>query len=115
MRKIFFAVIAAVPVLMLYSPESQASHGRHGGYGGHFGMSVWVGPGLWWPYYPNYSYYPAPAARVEEQPDLNLQEREEESYWYYCPDPRGYYPYVRKCPQGWMKVVPNPAPVGPEE
>lgn len=30
-----------------------------------------------------------------------------QSYWYYCQNPMGYYPYVRECPNGWMKVVPK--------
>ncbi|MBS4097978.1 MAG: hypothetical protein KGZ83_14195 [Sulfuricella sp.] len=29
-----------------------------------------------------------------------------ESYWYYCTDPQGYYPYVKSCPLGWQKVAP---------
>ena len=114
MKKIFVTLIAAVLMLMFNSVES---HAFRGGHGGHFGVSVWVGPGLWWPY-PYYSYYSPPPVVVEEQPELYMQqrdERQEENYWYYCPDPRGYYPYVKKCPKGWMKVVPSPAPSGPEE
>ncbi len=34
------------------------------------------------------------------------------SYWYYCEDPKGYYPYVQNCPGGWMKVVPQPSAAG---
>ncbi len=30
------------------------------------------------------------------------------SYWYYCPDSRTYYPYVRQCASGWQKVNPTP-------
>ena len=30
------------------------------------------------------------------------------SYWYYCRDSQGYYPYVTSCPGGWTKVVPTP-------
>ena len=32
------------------------------------------------------------------------------SYWYYCQNPQGYYPYVPQCPSGWMQVVPRPQP-----
>jgi len=32
---------------------------------------------------------------------------ETSSYWYYCENPKGYYPYVKDCPYGWMKVVPE--------
>jgi hypothetical protein len=35
-------------------------------------------------------------------------EAEQPSYWYYCRDPEGYYPYVTKCPSGWAKVAPTP-------
>lgn len=30
-----------------------------------------------------------------------------QTYWYYCRDPEGYYPNVRRCPEGWMRVVPG--------
>jgi hypothetical protein len=36
--------------------------------------------------------------------------QEKQYYWYYCRHPEGYYPYVKQCPEGWMKVVPNPTP-----
>ncbi|NDL65843.1 hypothetical protein [Acerihabitans arboris] len=26
-------------------------------------------------------------------------------YRYYCPKPVGYYPNIKKCPKGWMKIV----------
>jgi hypothetical protein len=28
---------------------------------------------------------------------------------------KGYYPYMKKCPKGWMKVVPSPEPPDGEE
>jgi FKBP-type peptidyl-prolyl cis-trans isomerase FkpA len=34
------------------------------------------------------------------------------SFWYYCDDAKAYYPYVRECPSGWQKVVPQTAPLG---
>jgi len=30
-----------------------------------------------------------------------------DNYWHYCQKPEGYYPYVKKCPDGWMQVVPQ--------
>ena len=39
------------------------------------------------------------------------------SFWYYCVDPAGYYPYVKSCNKSWMQVVPqnNPgSPVAPQ-
>jgi FKBP-type peptidyl-prolyl cis-trans isomerase len=37
---------------------------------------------------------------------------EQASSWYYCNDAKAYYPYVRKCPSGWLQVVPSTAPPG---
>ena len=91
----------------------------HGGGGWRGG--IWIGPGWggwgpgWWdgpayPYYPYYPYYSAPVV-IEQQPPVYIQpapQREEQSYWYYCPNPQGYYPYVKRCPKGWVKVLPIP-------
>lgn len=67
-------------------------------------------------YYPPYPYYPpttivsppqnyveqgAPQAAPAPQPA-------QQHYWYYCPDSRAYYPYVRDCPAGWQRVSPQP-------
>jgi hypothetical protein len=29
------------------------------------------------------------------------------SYWYYCTQPAGYFPYVKDCSQPWLTVVPQ--------
>jgi hypothetical protein len=89
--------------------------GGSGYYGG-----VWVGPGWgawgpgWWG--PSvYPYYVSPPVVIEQQPQTYIQSTpapEEQVYWYYCQNPQGYYPYVKKCPNGWMKVVP---PASPDE
>jgi hypothetical protein len=97
----------------------------HGGYNGHgnsYSARIFIGPGWWgpgywgppaYPYYPYYSYYPAPPVVVEQQPQAYVQQNQQESdYWYYCQNPEGYYPYVKSCPGGWMKVVPDAAPPG---
>jgi hypothetical protein len=110
----------------------------HGG-GGHFHGGGWGwGPGWgaawdlgWWglayPYYDNpyygYPYYPyndgtpviveQPATKLYMQPAPQQtfpSQLEEPIYWYYCQNPQGYYPYVKQCPKGWMKVVPSPPP-----
>ena len=33
-----------------------------------------------------------------------------DGYWYYCPDSRSYYPYVRECASKWERVPPQPPP-----
>jgi len=30
--------------------------------------------------------------------------------WYYCPESKAYYPYVKECPGGWQQVAPQPPP-----
>ncbi len=106
-----------------------AWHGYYGGYhGGHYGGHYW-GPhfywggsfvlGPWWyPWYPYYGYgYAAPyygyaAPRdYAQQPQVYVDPQQtQQNYWYFCQDPQGYYPYVKNCPGGWMKVTPQPAP-----
>jgi hypothetical protein len=29
------------------------------------------------------------------------------SYWFYCTQPAGYFPYVKECSQPWLTVVPQ--------
>jgi hypothetical protein len=30
-----------------------------------------------------------------------------QSYWYYCPSARAYYPTAPTCPEEWIKVAPR--------
>jgi len=100
---------------------------RYGGHVGsrhssHFHGSIWIGPGLgfwdpfYYPYYsyPSYRYYSPPTTVVvPQQPqEFIMQEprQEETGFWYYCKNPEGYYPYVERCPSGWMKVLPDITP-----
>lgn len=83
---------------------------RHHHRGPHFywGGSFVVGP--WFPY----GYYAPPPVIIQHQPPVYIEpEQEEGNYWYYCRDPEGYYPYVRNCPEGWMRVVPDATPPNP--
>src|SRR5512133_2231681 len=96
--------------------SSALARGGHGGHGGHVGIGVWLGPG-WWgvPVYPSYyyPYYQEPPIIIQQQPEEYVQPAPQEAqpnYWYYCRDAQGYYPYVQRCPGGWMKVVPTPPP-----
>ena len=88
--------------------------------------SIWIGPGWGWgpgwgaPYYPypyysypSYPYYPAPPVINQQQSPVYVEpapQQEEQNYWYYCPNPQGYYPYVPECPKGWLKVIPSTVP-----
>lgn len=87
---------------------------------GRASFGVYVGPawGPWW--YPAPMYYPPqpvvvvrpepppvyieqPAAQVEAPAPAPAQQ-----YWYYCRGAKAYYPYVKECPEGWQKVLPQP-------
>jgi hypothetical protein len=104
-----------------------SGHYRGGGYyhGPRFSYSgnIWIGPGWgpWWgpgwgyPYYYSYPYYPyyQPPVINQQQSPVYVEpapQQEEQNYWYYCPNPQGYYPYVQQCPKGWLKVIPSTVP-----
>jgi hypothetical protein len=134
MRKIIIIVVA-ISALVVSGPPSVFARGHghgHGygyGHGSHVSVNggIWLGPG-WgaaWPgpfypsYYPYYPYrYYAPRVVVEPRQEGYISQSpgpEGDDYWYYCRKPEGYYPYINKCPGGWMKVVPPPeAPQGEE-
>lgn len=79
------------------------------GLGFSWGGPLVVGP----PWYP-YGYYSPPPVIVQQQPPVVVQpEQQADNSWYYCQNPQGYYPYVKSCPGGWMKVVPQPTPPNP--
>ena len=128
MKKTVFLILAAVILVLSSTLLSQADgRGGHGGHGGHGGFafrsSIWVGPGWWgpwgypyyydpyYPYYPyQYPYYAEPSVVIEKQAPVYVlpnRKQEESDYWYFCPKPQGYYPYVKRCPSGWLKVVPS--------
>jgi hypothetical protein len=55
-------------------------------------------------------YAVAPLALNTAPPQVIVQPAQQEpadSYWYYCTQPAGYFPYVQNCGQPWMKVVPQ--------
>lgn len=117
MKKFMQISVAIVAVLMACATPGEA----HGGWGwgpavglGLLGLGLWEAssPHYAYPYYP-YAY---PGPVVIQQPATEVyvqpapQRAAESGYWYYCQDSQGYYPYVRRCPGGWMKVVPSPPP-----
>ncbi|HUI46046.1 MAG TPA: hypothetical protein VL122_08725 [Nitrospirota bacterium] len=98
--------------------------GYHGGYrggwhgGGYWSGGIWIGGpwwgwGPWWdyPYYYPYDYSDQPIYLQQQSPVYDQQQapQEQQMYWYFCPDAKAYYPYVKQCPGGWLKVVPPPA------
>ena len=74
---------------------------HHGAVRGH-GVVV-VGPTFWWgPWW----YYPPPP-QVVVQPAPVIVGQPAQSYWYYCPSAKAYYPTAPTCPEAWIKVPPR--------
>ena len=112
--------ILKVIVVLLLLGIAGVSNARGGGHV-HFG--VVVGP-VWGPwYYPPTYYYPPyyPPVVVERQvPQVYIEQPQMEppppaptaapqvNYWYFCASAKGYYPYVKECPGGWQRVLPQP-------
>jgi hypothetical protein len=121
MKKTFFLtliILVSVTAIMIPLYVYANPHG-HGGHHGGYRAGIWIGgpwwgwgPGPWWgpPYaaYP-YPYYSQPPVVIQQQPVYQQPSliEEEQNYWYYCPDANAYYPYIKNCPKGWLKVVPT--------
>jgi hypothetical protein len=94
-------------------------HGRHLGRVGWW----WIVGGIWYfyttPVYPYPNPYlppvvvvppaPAPAPAPAPVPEPPAQPQ----YWYYCPNPPGYYPYVAQCATNWQQVPAAPQAIAP--
>ncbi len=129
MRKLASASLLAVALLLIFAAPSLAGGRGHGHHGGHFHgggrVFIGVGPAYWWGYpyaYPYYyyppPYYYTPPPVVVQEPPVYVQQQvtptvppappaAPESYWYYCPSARDYYPRVPTCSEAWIKVPPR--------
>ncbi|MGE5470609.1 MAG: hypothetical protein ACM3X0_07430 [Bacteroidota bacterium] len=90
---------------MGFNGNAWADRGHFGGHpGGHFhhhhGGIVLVAP----LFYPWWYDGPAPVA----PPQLYIEQGDAAGYWYYCADSRGFFPAVKDCPAGWIKIEPRP-------
>jgi hypothetical protein len=121
MKKAIAPFLILLALLLAIPWTVNAGHGHHGHHGRtrvFIGGSYWVGPPPFWgpaPWYPRYYYggpvyYGPPPAFVQPSVGYIQRGHEESDYWYYCDNPQGYYPYVKSCPGGWMKVVPETVP-----
>lgn len=110
--------LSVLIVLLLAGLGSAWAHGGRVGVGVYFGPGPYWGPGPW--YYPPPYYYrpevvvvpaPQPPVYIEQQQEAPVETAPQPSsqYWYYCAAAKGYYPYVKECPGGWQKVLPQPA------
>lgn len=108
------------------------SGGHHSGghhFTGHAGFGVFIDPEFGWPWYygrsyyaPYYDYPPVvavasgPEVYVEQEdavapaPQSSAPRQQPGNWWYYCQKTQSYYPYVKECPEGWLRVAPQPLP-----
>jgi hypothetical protein len=122
-RRAFASATAVVAVLALspVTPAQADTHGDggfHGG-GGHrggahfgggfhggwhhgwngFGVGVLGVPDYDWEAYEEAYPYDYGAPYYPASPSVAMS-----SYWYYCQNPAGYYPYVQQCSGAWQPV-----------
>lgn len=88
------------------------------GFGPVFGPGYWA-PGYWgagyFPpppiyYYPAYDYPVYAPVVINQAPPVYIEQSAPpaaQQYWYYCAASRGYYPHVKSCAGGWMRVLPQ--------
>lgn len=108
----------ALVVMTSTSASADRGHGRQEHFHHHNHFGVFIGAPLFWdPFYPWPYYYRAypPVVVAPSGPTTYIEQGGEglgraEAYWYYCPDSKSYYPYVRECPGGWQREVPRPPP-----
>jgi hypothetical protein len=113
MKRSIAAFIVLLTLLLAVPWVSYAGHGRHGGTRVVIGGNFWFGPPPFWGprfYYGGPVCCAPPPVWVAPTAGYVDRDREESEFWYYCEDPRGYFPYIRSCPGGWMKVVPQTVP-----
>ena len=90
---------------------SAAAHAHGVRFGFAFGFPLYPAP---YYYPPPAYYYPAPVyaapapAPVYIEPPQTQAAPQPEYYWYYCPDSKTYYPYVKQCAGAWQRVLPRP-------
>ena len=67
------------------------------------GPLFYPSPYYYYPPPPPY-YYAPPPVYVEPYPATPAPQTQD---WFYCPNAGAYYPYVKQCPGGWQRVLPQ--------
>lgn len=122
--KLLSLIIVLFGVAMSGSIWARGGHGGHhfggGGYYGNYGglysgySRYGYGHGRFF-LSPYYAYHPR-VVEVPTEPPVYIQRQDIElatglqtNYWHYCNNSKGYYPHVKKCPNGWLLVAPRPS------
>jgi len=92
-----------------FTPQQREAwtHGtwHHDWHHGRFGW--WWFFNDFWFFYPE-PFYPYPTYVGEYYDDEYTDEGyADDGYWYWCDEPRGYYPYVQDCEVEWIPVPPD--------
>jgi hypothetical protein len=121
-------IVLAAVALAAAADASAGGRGRSGGHHSHSGVrpgvhqhfvprsTVILGAPLF--FYPGPYYYPPPPpyynppapVYIEPYPGTPAPQTQD---WLYCPNRGAYYPYVKDCPGGWQRVLPQPQPYSP--
>ncbi len=127
MKKIILAIAGFLTITFFVAPWKAYAGGANVAIGFNIRVGTphvvvrhpaWIGPKVhYWPRpvaIAPYVYYRIPSVIVIEKGPACLPppppNHVQESYWYYCPDSQAYYPYVKTCPGGWLKVLPQTVP-----
>jgi hypothetical protein len=111
MKKLNLVLAVLVILSLVLTSSALYARGPRVYIGGYFGFPYYPYPYSYPPY--AYPYYYPPVYAYPSYPYAYAQPPvysapEQPYYWYYCQDPQGYYPYVKNCPAGWIKVIPTP-------
>jgi hypothetical protein len=71
---------------------------------GGSGVAIGIGLGPLWAPYAAPVVVPLPVVTLA--PSILMPPATPPTFWCSCEHPRGYYPYVVQCPNGWRAVSP---------
>ena len=88
----------------------RGGHWEHSWHGERFGWWWTFGAPWWYPYAAPVYPYPDPyvPSTVLVAPAAPVAADAPPQSWYYCDNPKGYYPYVPTCNGAWRPVAPTP-------
>ena len=108
----------ALFVLAVLASSAVLAHGGHHRSRAHFGVFIgapayWYHPAPYYYYPPAYYYPPVVAAPASppvyiERGNASSPSEQSQGIWYYCPEAKAYYPYVKQCAGGWQRVPAQP-------
>ena len=121
MKVLNVLLVSIIALFAALASGSALAHG-HARVGVVVGVPAWGWGGPWWGYpYPGfYGYAPyhapfayptgSPPVYVEQGEGSQPSQEQPSPAWFYCPDSKAYYPYVKECPAGWQRVAPQSPP-----